>query len=244
MAAFLGCAPLSKTGAPPGKVEPPTNRSALPLAEADEPGAPPKQVLFKLNREGFIQELVFAQATPRTGEFDDYTPGSYHVDPLDLADGVRTRQSTQTPAIRALLVIGPYGALWAFDVWLFEEEGEVFRANRLVFAHARITFKATKLLSRQDLDSLLGTLERSRALVSGAPTANANYGLLLADWRTGSDRLFYWPGDFYKADIPPEVAQLVEALAAALHETTVTYASDLPATAKESVYRDLELLPH
>ena len=48
--------------------------------------------IYRLDRAGFVQELVFAYATPRTGRFDDYTRGSYHVNKLDLVQGIRERK--------------------------------------------------------------------------------------------------------------------------------------------------------
>ena len=42
------------------------------------------------SREGFFREVLFAAPTPRTSRYDDYTPGCYHADKLDLARGLPT----------------------------------------------------------------------------------------------------------------------------------------------------------
>jgi hypothetical protein len=207
----------------------------------------PKQI-WNLSREGFIQELVYARATPRTPQFDDYTPGSYHVEKIDLLDGVRTRRAATTPQIKGLLVVGPVGPLWAYYVTLFTEEKEGVRATDVNFPHARITFKRTKLLSGKEYKKFLDSLTRSRSLIEGMPSFDTirrsrnvdlplewHYEVLLGDWSSGKERVFH------SVIAESELGALLKAWDALFEKAVVTYASDI--SEEESVYNPVDEAP-
>ena len=161
-------------------------------------------VSFKLGRDGFVEEVLYPQATRRTPRFNDYTPGSYHVSKLDLAAGVQSARTEWNLDVRALAIIGPSGPIWSYRVLAFIGEGDVVRVNCLVFPHARLTFKSTKTVSAGELDTTLDSIIRSAALVRGAPTLEMLdgshqevgglewcYDFLLVDWRGGDTRMYH-----------------------------------------------------
>lgn len=208
--------------------------------------------VYRLDRSGFIQELVFARATPRTLRFDDYTTGSYHVDKLDLLEGVRDRKASGTPIV-ALLVRGPSGPLWVYDICLFIREGEGVRVNSVWMPHARITHKSTSLISVIQFDQLRSAIRHSDALQRGVPTLAEtlgessrnpvselewSYDLLFADF-SEAEELYHSKELYGFSNDPPEsVVALRTAIAQLLANDLVTYSSDI--SDEESVYRRLD----
>jgi hypothetical protein len=105
-----------------------------------------------LSREAFIREMVIASETETTEHFNDYTPGSYHVKKLDLIKGVSNLSDSTTKSVDAVLIIGPSGPLWQYNViTVIDTLGadSPVSVNRIVFPHARITHKSTKELERE-----------------------------------------------------------------------------------------------
>jgi hypothetical protein len=159
--------------------------------------------IFKLSREGFIQELVFAQATPRTPLFDDYTEGSYHVDKLDLLEGIRLRREKEDINVVALIVYGPGLMLWEYNIFTFIEKDDHIQINRLSFPHARITFKSTKSIARDEFAKHWDSLTAAPFLRPGLPTQESvrivneklplewNHDLLLATWKGEKEKVWH-----------------------------------------------------
>lgn len=120
--------------------------------------------LDELTREGFIKEMVIAKKTPATKYFTDYyDPPSYHVSKLDLVNGVQALSDSLTASVLALIVVGPAGPLWSYDVITVIDSNASdgsLALNFLRFSHARITWKATRLAARYEYTSFL---EKARA---------------------------------------------------------------------------------
>src|SRR5688572_7942760 len=66
------------------------------------------------SREGFFREALFAAATARTPRYDAYTQESYHADKVDIADGLPAMAKACGLVLRALVIVGPVGPLWAY----------------------------------------------------------------------------------------------------------------------------------
>jgi hypothetical protein len=114
-----------------------------------------------LSREAFIKEMVIASKTKATKYFDDYTPGSYHVAKLDLIKGARSLIDSTTRDVVAVIVLGPSGPLWQYDViTVIDSVGpeEQISVNRLAFAHARVVLKSTKQVEREDYLRMKSTI--------------------------------------------------------------------------------------
>lgn len=192
----------------------------------------------QLGRLGFLQELLFPQGTARTSEFDDYTDGSYHVEKVDLLDGVRALRATEP--IRGLLVYGPVGPLWAYHVLLFVSEKDQVRLNTLAFPHARITGKATRVLSAAQYEQAFARLSSRTFMLQGVPSFDTlrgertadmplewEYSLLMADWSDGTERLWHSAGDESSLSLE-ELTSLTSDLNELLAESTTTYTTSLP----------------
>jgi len=192
----------------------------------------------QLARTGFLQELLFPQGTARTPDFDDYTDGSYHVEKVDLLEGVRAIREHEH--IAGVIVYGPVGPLWAYNVLLFVAEGDEIRLNTVAFPHARITGKTTRVLSRAQYEEALTKLSASQAVIMGVPSFETlrgrrtadlplewHYSLLMADWSTGAERLWHSAGDDRTLS-GDEIASLTSGLNELLKDSTTTYTTSLP----------------
>lgn len=109
---------------------------------ADEP---------KPTRDAFLNEVLDAKPTPITPKFNDYTPGSYHVEKEDLLKGLTDEAKKRKLTLRAVTILGPLPGdpLWTSYVAVFIQEGEKVRVNSLVMPHARITTKSSGLITSE-----------------------------------------------------------------------------------------------
>ena len=82
------------------------------------PERPPSKFPYEddLSFRGFAQEALFGYGTQRTAKFDDYTKESYHVQPLQLLADLPSEARLYGIDLRAVVVVGPFGPLWAYDV--------------------------------------------------------------------------------------------------------------------------------
>lgn len=203
----------------------------------------------ELGRTGFLQELLFPQGTARTPQFDDYTEGSYHVEKMDLLEGVRALRSQES--VQGLVVYGPEGPIWTYYVFLFVAEDDQVRVNTLVFPHARITDKATRLLSPEEYRAAQANLTSRRSMISGEPSFETlrgeriadlsldwHYSLLVADWSTGEERLWHSAGDETTLSVD-ERRSLTSVLNELLGEGTTTYSTTLPEGYETSICPDV-----
>lgn len=191
-----------------------------------------------LSREAFFREVLFATPTVRTPRFDDYTPGSYHVDKLDVAAGLPAEAARCGLRLRALLTVGPTGPLWAYHVVPFIEDGESVRVNSLVMPHARITGKGSGQITDNELSRLVATLTRSPLVRSGLPvfpdsvesplSRDFSYDLLLVVFDRGQSPR-YWYASFRQAQpenpdrSAGEVDEVLDAINEVLGRTSSTY---------------------
>jgi hypothetical protein len=160
------------------------------------------------SREGFFREVLFAKPTGRTAAYNDYTPGSYHVDKLDLAKNLPDVALRCGVTLRSLLVIGPIGDLWTFHVITFIQDGDSIRVTSLVMPHARITGKGTLRAARGRIDEALLAIIGSSLTHLGFPnppdslkdsvSRDFSYNLLLARYTDSSPR--YWWAEFWSAE--------------------------------------------
>ncbi len=157
---------------------------------------------------------------------------------MNLLEGVRELRTDEP--VRGLIVYGPEGLFWAYHVFLFVAEKDQVRLNTLVFPHARITGKATRVLSPGEYEEALGKLASRPFVIPGAPSfetlrgeRNANlslewhYGLLIADWSRGTERLWHSVGDERTLSMD-ELTSLASDLNELLSDGTTTYTTDLP----------------
>jgi len=181
--------------------------SALSASSQAIPAEDPRECRPDLSRHGFLQEMLFPQGTTRTPHFDDYTEGSYHVDKLDLLDGVRELAAGEE-SIVGFHVFGPYGPLWAYHVVLVLKTEDGLRVNWLNFPHARITSKGTWSLSWDQYREYLVAMEAETVIAAGLPSFESicgernpdlpidwHYSLLTADWSGESERVWHAVGD-------------------------------------------------
>jgi len=191
-----------------------------------------------LSREGILQELLFAQGTARTPKFDDYTEDSYHVDKLDLLEGVR-RLRGRDEAVVGLIVYGPTGPLWAYHVMLIVEEEEDLRANWVYFPHARITGKGTRPITREEYLAAVQRIASDPHMVAGLPTSEtvgddragtpsleSTHALLVADFSTELERVWHAAGDWLDLSAD-RMKALTSVLDSVLEASTITYTTAL-----------------
>lgn len=157
----------------------------LPALGADGP---------KPTRQAFLAEVLDARPTAVTSRFDDYTPGSYHIEKEDLVQGLTDEAKKRKLKLGAVSILGPlpFDPLWTSYVLVFIQEGEKVRVNSLIMPHARITGKATGLITtgeyRKWLEGLLNAgVLRKAASVAGAGGKKGTPGpfashVLLVTW--------------------------------------------------------------
>ncbi len=194
---------------------------------------------WNLSREGFIQEAIFPEGTPRTPYFDDYTQGSYHVDKIDLINGIRELRKKKTDII-ATFIGGPWGMMWGYDFLVFMQSsnGEI-KVGRLVFPHARIVYKSTTTISRQEFDTLSQQFLSAKCINLGLPTIESlkhgkeknlplewQYDFLYAEWASGKETLVHsTERTFPQSEC---VKKVTEALSKFTDKMVPTYSNELP----------------
>src|SRR5262245_42576562 len=82
-------------------------------------------------RAQFIRECLDSRPTSKTAKFDDYS-GSYHIDKLDLVQGIEQATKSQPGRLRAVIIFGPTGGLWTYHVLVALSEENSLRLNTLV----------------------------------------------------------------------------------------------------------------
>jgi hypothetical protein len=114
--------------------------------------------------------VLFSGPTSRTPRFDDYTPDSYHIEKRDLVEGLIQQSDACNIKLRAILIVGPVGMLWAYRVVTFADEGAQLRVNIVAIPHARITEKRTATVSVEAALRTLDDISNSRRIVAGPPS--------------------------------------------------------------------------
>lgn len=203
--------------------------STLPSAEAQTLEQCNAGILadsVKPSREGFLREVLFAAGTSRTPKFDDYTEGSYHVNKLDLVTGLPNVATKCGLQLRAVLVVGPLGPLWAFHVFAFLQDSSGVRVNALVMPHARITGKATRKISEGEADAFLAIFDSLAFLKAERPSGGEDllsdfgYDLLAVVYGPSGPR--FWTGSFPRTETD-ETKALSKSIEGLMTNATQTY---------------------
>ena len=186
---------------------------------------------LKPSREGFFREALFAAASARTPRFDDYTPGSYHVDKIDLAEGLPAFAKDCGLALDGLVVVGPVGPLWAYHVIVFMRDRDSVRLNSLVMPHARITGKGTGTITEQEFAEFFQNVSATTGLKPGRPVwsdttkssldRDFSYDFLAVRFTTGAAGV--WWGSITRESGPSVASKLIEGLNKLLGRTQQTY---------------------
>ena len=124
-----------------------------------------------------------------------------------------------------MAVIGPAGSLWQYSVICFLRSRDQVRVNWIVFPHARITSKGTLLVSLTEYKSFRAAVNDSPAMRAGVPSDSSipgdpekdldldwRYGVLLADWSTGEEQVWYSAGDASHKQLKPLYEQFNDLL--------------------------------
>ena len=193
---------------------------ALPLPGADDP---------KPTREAFINEVLDAKPTPVTPKFNDFTPGSYHVKKEDLLKGLIEEAKKRKLTLRAVTILGPLPAdpLWTSYVAVFLQDGEKVRVNSLVMPHARITSKATALLTADQYKKWRDGVIETGALKKEPQAADAKkdkptaFGeqLLLVVWSDDGKTQEVYGGAVVQAEKSEKLMEYYNAVLKELKET-------------------------
>jgi hypothetical protein len=179
-----------------------------------------------------MREVLFAAATPRTPRFNDYTPGSYHADKMDLAAALPSQAAECGVRLRALIVLGPEGILWTYHIIAVLQDGDSLRINSLAMPHARIVSKAGGRVSLVRFDSLFAELTAVPFLAPGPPSLPDSFNTslrrefawnVLATLYTDSGRAL-WHGTIGPTSDTGRINAVMRPINALLSGLKVTYA--------------------
>jgi hypothetical protein len=182
------------------------------------------------SRAGFLDEVLFAEPTARTPLFNDYTRDSYHVRKLDLIEGLQRQSASCGLSLRAVLIVGPVGMLWAYHVAVLIDEDDQVRINSLVMPHARVTGKGTALVAAAPVSDSVRELIASSLIRPGIPTpaptltaddTEFSYRLLLATF--DGARPAYFHANFDDVFPSPDGKALLDRANRILGQTSRTY---------------------
>jgi hypothetical protein len=171
---------------------------------------------------GFAEEVLYGYGTPRTHRFDDYTKGSYHVHASELAKGLFPMAQVYKLRLQAVVVVGPYGGLWAYDVISVIAEEGCTRVNWLLMPHARITVKRSGCVSPHSVSAFLA--EVRDLAPSRTRAADEKSCLVIAE--AGGLRSSGF--GCYVTDGSPELDRMEEALDRLSKDLAVTYSAYPP----------------
>jgi hypothetical protein len=182
------------------------------------------------SRQGFLDEVLFSEPTARTPRFDDYTPDSYHIEKQDLVAGLIQQSDACSLKLRAILIVGPLGMLWAYRVATFVDEGNQLRVNIVTIPHARITEKRTASISVEAALRILDDISKSPRVFAGRqspadsdPEGAGEFASNLLLVKLDGAQPSYWHAklrDIFPASDDKEVLGLVNRL---VDMTTTTY---------------------
>ena len=171
---------------------------------------------------GFAEEALYGYGTPRTHRFDDYTKGSYHVHPREIAEGLFKVAASYGLQLEAVAVVGPYGPLWAYDVISIVREEGCARVNWLVMPHARITVKRSGCVTPEAVSAFLADMREVAPLPE--PIADQDSCAIVA--QASSPRWSRFACDVDSG--PPEFDRMDRALDSLSKALVVTYSGYPP----------------
>ena len=168
---------------------------------------------------GFAEEALFGRGTARTHLFDDYTEGSYHVDPPEVARDLFKVAPEYGLALAAVVVIGPTEILWTYDVVSIVQMPGCSRVNWLRMPHARITQKWSGCVQQSVIDAFLDDL---RTIAASETEVSDGCVLLAQGGNTHWSRF-----DCIKYD-PLEMQKLERTMSALGAKLEITYSAYPP----------------
>ena len=166
------------------------------------------------DRDHFLREVLEPAATDVTPKFDDYTKGSYHVDKLDLLQGLGTAATNAANRLRAVVILGPESPMWTYYILAFQDRPDGVQVNKLVFAHARIVSKQTKTIKEPEFQKLLTRFSAPGLLTKGDPSSLETseerpqehaYNLLAAVWASTARTTYF--REIEKNSLDPGLAE-------------------------------------
>jgi hypothetical protein len=122
----------------------------------------------KDSRDQFLWEVQNAAPSPYTLRFSD-RPDSYHVVKSDLAAGLLWGPHAVRD-LRAVIVSGPKGVLWSYDILVISGRRGDLNVTRTHFAHARITLKGSAKTNEKVLRKLVEETAASQHILRTGPT--------------------------------------------------------------------------
>lgn len=141
---------------------------------------------------GFIQEVLYGTGSGRTPLFHD-SSASYHVQPRALLERLPVEAAIHGLHLSAAVVLGPYGGLWAYEVFAFLEEASCIRVNRVVMPHARITYKGTACLPKPEVAEWLLRFRERVTSAAGTYSPDCSPCVVSADYTAPKPTLAHAP---------------------------------------------------
>ncbi|NIN67993.1 MAG: hypothetical protein GTO63_25455 [Anaerolineae bacterium] len=126
------------------------------------PGGPVKEV--------FYREILFPAATLFTPQFGSYGPKGYGVNKLEMASELPAVADSCGVELLALVIVGPAGLLWSYDIFTFLRDGKAAQVNLTMYPHARITEKRFRTLAQVEAEKWLDDLVHLPYVRAGQPT--------------------------------------------------------------------------
>jgi hypothetical protein len=204
--------------------------------QAEVPGSGP-------TASDFYRELLDPMPQPTSASFNDYYPeGSYHVSKLGLWSDFPRFVADEGQEFRALIILGPVGPLWSYYVFAFlRGTNDQVKVNEVVFPHARLTYKATGVISEartQELLANLVTMESVEPVASpedlakllaeldeqagaGMSLGDFLFDLLIVDGHAGSGA--YIGGTYHGSPLEGYPGQLTDELNSLADQLQATY---------------------
>jgi hypothetical protein len=184
-------------------------------------------------RQAFLGEVLDAKPTPVTPKFNDYTPGSYHIEKEDLLKGLIEEAKKRKITLRALTISGPlpFDPLWRSQVIVFVQDDKKIRVNSLVMPHARITLKATGLITADQFKKWRDGVLDTGVLKKEVPPADEKNDkpkpfqsqFLLVIWSEDGKTQEIHYGDIVKEKKDEKAEKLMEQYNVVLKELKQTY---------------------
>jgi hypothetical protein len=181
-----------------------------------------------LSFRGFAQEALFGYATQRTRLFDDYTKGSYHIRPAQLASDLPVEAKLYGLDLVAVVVVGPYGPLWSYDVLSFVRTPTCVRINWLLMPHARITVKRSGCVPVEFAEEWLVQLEAIAPVVEAFSPDQGDHCVLIRRVPEGTALLRQTPFGCYATSDDDAVDRLEKALELLMPKLEITYSGYPP----------------
>ncbi|MEZ4988315.1 MAG: hypothetical protein R2795_25355 [Saprospiraceae bacterium] len=129
------------------------------------------------NRRLWYRDIENPDTTKFTKYWNAYVPSNYHANHLDFIEFYENR-----PDIEIAFQFGPNMDLWAFHIFVIKKIDCCYLATRSYFRHARFTYKAYSIMTKDKVDSLFSVLEPINKIAVDK-TESWNYSGYFADNR-------------------------------------------------------------